>query len=99
MPVGLTASLTKGQIDSQAGLIAQRLNVVMEDCDDLAFFEKGVQDAELAALGYTADDILTFRTAVREMDQLRRIYQGLEALAEAKDFRTFVSRIWGTGIP
>jgi len=97
MPVGLTASLTRSIVDFQAGTIAQKLNVVMEDIDDLAFMLAGMLDADLVGLGYDDEEILALRTAVNEMEQLKKIYQGIEALPTAKDFRTFIRRIWGTG--
>lgn len=99
MPIGLTASLTRGQVDYNLGALSQKLNTLMEDVDDFQFFVVGAQDTDFATLGYTADEITLLRTCSAEMDQLRRIYQGLEALADAKDFRTFLRRVWGTGFP
>lgn len=99
MPIGLTASLTRGQVDYNLGALSQKLNTVMEDIDDFQFFTETTQDADLETLGYTPDEIALLRTCSSEMDQLRRIYQGLEALATAKDFRTFLRRVWGTGFP
>ena len=97
MAVGLNADLTKQQVDVQVGQVALKLNIVLEDVDDLKFFLDGAQDADLEALGYTPEDTATLRSAVGDMDQLRRIYQGLEALADVKDFRQFMRRCWGSG--
>lgn len=97
MPIGLSASLSKVIIDGQLGTIAQQLNVVMEDIDNLKFFLDTLLDPDLEALGYTVDDITLLRTCTNDMNELKTIYIGAAALAEAKDFRTFIRRVWGTG--
>jgi hypothetical protein len=51
----------------------------------------------LIALGFTADEVATLKTAFTDLSQLGRIWAGAEALAAPKDFRTFVRRLWGVG--
>lgn len=97
MPIGLTAGLTRAVLDQQAGVIAQRLNAVMAMAEEWQFFMAGAQDADLEALGYAPDEIALLKTCAGEMDQLRRVYEGAEALPDAKDFRAFLRRTWGTG--
>jgi hypothetical protein len=54
-------------------------------------------DPELLELGYTADEVASLKTAFADLQQLGEIWTGAEALAAPKDFRTFVSRLWGVG--
>lgn len=97
MAVGLNASLSKQQIDTEAGSLAKKLNIALEDVDDLKYFLDGLLDEQLVDLGYDAADVAVLRSAIGDLDQLRRIYQGLEALPDVKDFRSFARRLWGTG--
>jgi hypothetical protein len=97
MPVGLTATLTKTTLDAQSGTIAQELNTAFEKVASLHFMIAGTLDETLAALGYTPEDIALLRSAVGDMEQLRTIYEGVAALAAAKDFRAFMRQMWGLG--
>lgn len=97
MPIGLTATLTRGQVDLQGGTLAQRLNAIFTAIEDWHRFVLSAQDADFAALGYTTDEITLLRTCAAEMEELRTIYEGSATLATAKDFRTFLQRTWGTG--
>jgi len=97
MPIGLTATLTRAQVDFQGGSLAQRLNALMTAIEDWHRFVLSAQDPDLAVLGYTAEEITLLRTCAAEMEQLRTIYTGEAALQAAKDFRVFLQRTWGTG--
>src|SRR5262245_59215833 len=97
MPIGLTATLTRGQVDFQGGTLAQRLNALMTAIEDWNRFVASAQDADFAAMNYTPDEITLLRTCAAEMEQLRTIYTGADNLLTAKDFRTFLQRTWGTG--
>jgi hypothetical protein len=97
MPAGLNAALTKQTIDVTLGDAAQALNVAFINVENAKRFIDPAQDADLVALGYTEGDVATIRSAFADLDQLRRVYEGLEALADAKDFRTFAQRLYGTG--
>jgi len=99
MPVGLTAGLTRADIDSRSGKIAQQLNTTMEDVDDFKYFLDGFTDQQLIELGYNDEEVAVLRSSYGDLDQLRQIYQGLVGLAGTKDFRAFARRIWGTGFP
>jgi len=99
MPVGLNASLTRADVDSRAGTIAQRLNTVMEDVADFKYFLDGADAAQMAALGYTPEEASILVSAYGDLDQLRTVYQGAAEVTPAKDFRTFARRLWGTGFP
>src|SRR5262245_38800449 len=95
--VGLNANLSKTVVDQQSGLVAQHVNVVFEEVQALAVFLEGLTDDDLVALGYEAGDVATLRSAVGDMTELMNIYLGNAALPSAKDFRTFMRRIWGLG--
>jgi hypothetical protein len=95
MPVGLP--VTKNEIDTRAGDIARRFQKSFDDVATMQGFLARTTSAELEALGFTADEVATLKTAFADLSQLGKIWGGLEPLATAKDFRTFVSRLWGVG--
>jgi hypothetical protein len=47
--------------------------------------------------GYVQADLDILRSAISDMDQLRSVYQGLSAVATAKDFRTFAKLMYPYG--
>lgn len=96
MAAGLNATLSKQDVDRTCGGVAQALNRVMRDVGSSKDFLDVYQDAELEAIGYSPADVATLRSAMADLDQLRRVYEGLED-APLKDYRTFAQRIWGVG--
>lgn len=97
MSVGLNAALTKQAVDTTCGDAAQALNIAFTNVQSAKMFLDVAQDADLEALGYSPNDIATLRSALADLDQLRRVFEGLDAVTPAKDFRVFAQRIWGTG--
>jgi hypothetical protein len=97
VPAGLNAALTKQSIDITCGDAAQALNRAFLDVEAAKRFLDPAQDEDLIALGYTAEDVATLRSAMADLDQLRRVFAGAEEVTPAKDFRVFAQRIWGTG--
>lgn len=97
MAAGLNATVDKTRMDETCGKAAQALNVAFRDVGSAKDFLDVYQDAELTALGYSPTDLATLRSAMADLDQLRRVYEGLEEVAPVKDFRTFAQRVWGTG--
>lgn len=95
MPVGL--AVTKAEIDSRAGDIARSFQRQFEDVATMQGYLTATAESDLIALGYTADDVASLKTAYNDLAQLARIWAGAEPLAAAKDFRVFVSRLWGIG--
>jgi len=89
--------VTKNELDARAGDVARRFQQSFDDVATLQGFLSRTTDSELQALGYSPDDVATLKTAYADLSQLGRIWGGLEPLATAKDFRTFVSRLWGVG--
>jgi hypothetical protein len=95
MSVGLPA--TKNEIDTRAGDLARSFQKSFDDVVTLKGYLDRTTDPELEALGYDANDIATLKTAIGDLAQLGTIWTGQAALAAPKDFRTFVSRLWGVG--
>jgi hypothetical protein len=89
--------ISKQEIDILAGDIARAFQDRFIDVGTMQSFLLATPNADLEALGYTADDVATLKTAFTDLAQLANIWAGQEALAAAKDFRVFVSRLWGVG--
>lgn len=97
MPVGLNSALTKASVDATVGDAAQALNRAFLDVEAAQVFLLGYEDAALEALGYTAEEVATLKSAIADLDRLRLVYEGFETVATAYDFRTFARRCYGTG--
>jgi hypothetical protein len=95
MSVGLP--VTKSEIDTRAGDIARMFQRQFEDVATMQGYLTATTEAQLIELGYTADDVASLKTAFADLAQLAKIWAGAEPLAAAKDFRVFVSRLWGVG--
>lgn len=97
MSAGLNATVDKVRMDTTTGSAAAALNVAFHEVEAAKAFLDVYQDAELEALGYSPTDVATLRSALADLDQLRRVFEGLEEVTPAKDFTVFAQRIWGTG--
>jgi hypothetical protein len=95
MSVGLPA--TKSEIDARAGDLARAFQKNFGDVVTMQQYLLATSEADLVALGYTSGEVATLKTAFTDLMQLGEIWTGNEALAAPKDFRTFVSRLWGVG--
>jgi len=95
MSVGLPA--TKGEIDSRAGDIARNFQSLFGDVVTMQQYLVATPNADLETLGYTPDEVATLKTAFADLKQLGEIWTGAQPLPTAKDFRIFVSRLWGVG--
>jgi hypothetical protein len=95
MSVGL--DITKREVDTRAGDIARAFQRAFDDVATMQGFLLRTVDSDLIALGYTADDVATLKTAYTDLAQFGGIWAGRDPLPAAKDFRTFVSRLWGVG--
>jgi hypothetical protein len=95
MSVGLPASKT--EIDTRAGDIARTFQKSFGDVLTMQGYLTATSEADLIALGYTSGDVASLKTAFTDLMQLADIWTGNAALPEAKDFRVFVSRLWGVG--
>ena len=89
--------VTQDEINTRAGEIARGFQRQFEDVTTMQEYLLQTPDSDLIALGFTADDVASLKTAFGDLAQLGRIWVGAEPLAAAKDFRTFVRRLWGVG--
>lgn len=90
-------SITKNEIDQAISAIGQDMHMVMIRSVEFKYWLDGIPDGDLTTLGYTAGDIANLRTAVADCKQISDIFNGLANLSVAKDFRTFLRRVWGFG--
>jgi hypothetical protein len=95
MAVGMAVS--KSEIDTRSGDLARAFQKQFGDVLTLKSFLDSTDEATLEGLGYTADEVATLKTAIADLFQLGQLWSGQATLAAAKDFRTFVSRLWGVG--
>jgi hypothetical protein len=95
MSVGLT--VTKTELDTRAGDIARSFQDRFADVITMQAFLNKTPNADLETMGYTPDEVATLKTAFSDLTQLSEIWIGSAALAGPKDFRVFVSRLWGVG--
>jgi len=95
MSVGLP--VTKDEIDARAGDLARTFQRAFGDVTTLQGFLAATPNPDLELLGYTPDEVATLKTAITDLEQLGAIATGAAALAAPKDFRVFVSRLWGVG--
>jgi len=95
MSVGL--AITKDEIDIRAGDIARQFQRSFGDVLTLQQFLAATPNADLIALGYTDAEVADLKTAFADLMELGTIWIGDAALAAPKDFRVFVSRLWGVG--
>lgn len=95
MPVGYAP--TKAEIDARAGEIARAFQTAFDNVATMSGYLSRTVDQDLIALGYSADEVATLKTAFGDLAQLARMWIGQDALDAPKDFRTFVARLWGVG--
>jgi hypothetical protein len=90
-------AVTKPELDQRAGALAQTFQKAFEDVVTLHGYLSAAVNADLLAMGFTDAEVATLKTAIADLAHLGRLWVGAEALPEAKDFRTFVRRLWGIG--
>lgn len=93
--MSLGNAVSKNDVDNKSAQLALTLRT---NCDGIRHFKIWLDtkvDADLVALGYTQGEVNILRSATADMDELRRIYEGLANLASAKDFRTFAKLLTG----
>jgi hypothetical protein len=88
---------TKSEIDTRAGDIARRFQQTFGDVATLKSFLDETPDADLVALGYTAQEATVLKSAFADLWTLTGIWSGQSAPSAAYDYRTFVRQLWGVG--
>lgn len=96
MAAGFAASLDKDQINQRIGRIAVSLRETFEDVGQFAGWFAGVGASGLeTTYGFSSGDAAIVGSAINDFEQLRQIYLGAQALAEAKNFRTWSDDVEG----
>lgn len=95
MAVGMTVS--KAEIDARAGDTARGFQKLFGDVLTLKSYLDATDEATLEGLGYTPEDVAILKTAWADLYTLAQVWTGSAALATPKDFRQFVSQLWGVG--
>ena len=93
MAIGLSAS--KADIDAQAGNTALTVREAFRTVQVFQAWLAATPDANLVALGYTAGEVATLKSAFTDLDKLRTIYEGTATQTPAYDFRTFAKLLVG----
>lgn len=94
---GSNSTLSANEINAKAGRVAKALHMAFEDIGLMQDFFQTWSDAELAGYGLSQADIDLLRSAFNDLDQIRLIYRGQQALAVAQNFRANAKKIWGFG--
>ena len=95
MAVGL--AITKNEIDARSGDTARGFQKLFGDVLTMKSYLDQTPNADLEALGYTAQEVAVLKTAFADLFQLTEIWTGNSNLSQPKDFRQFVRQIWGVG--
>ena len=95
MAIGLNP--TKSEIDTMCGVVARDIQKALDRVEAFKYWLDAKTDADLIALGYTAGEVATLRSAWGDAAQIAHIYKGELNLTLAKDFRTFIRQVWGLG--
>lgn len=95
---GLSGQISGSEVQGQLGGIARNLHLALRAVQDGQDFLSANDDAALNALyGISDGDAALLRSAFADMGLLAQVYRGEAAVTPAKDFRTFIHRIFGLG--
>lgn len=95
MAVGIPS--TKAQVDGLLSGLTRNLRQVVDQIHEFNDDVIAMADADLTALGYSADDVTLIRDISADLLQLYAIFGGAAALAQPKDFTANISKVWGIG--
>jgi len=89
---------TQDEFNERIGGLARDLNVVLNRIGEVRAYLDTMTAGEVEALyGYESGEGSVIKSAYADLDELRTVYEGSAAVANAKDFRTFAKRLYGTG--
>lgn len=99
------ATVDKRSVDDRVSNISTALNQQFDAIRQFAIYLAAQTDPMLTALGYNAGDIALLRSSTLDLENLRKVYEGLATVtggvvtvqAGGYDFRTFVKLLWGFG--
>lgn len=93
--MSLGYAVTKNDVDNKAAQLALTLRTNFDAIRNFKIWLDTKTDTDLTTLGYSSGEAATLRSATADMDELRRIYEGLTSLGVAKDFRAFTKLLTG----
>ncbi len=93
MSVGFPVN--KQIIDQTAGGLVDRLHKTFDGIESLKAWLDAHTDAEVEAYGYTTEDVAVLKSAITDLDKLRRIAAGVETQANVSDFFFWAARLTG----
>lgn len=93
MAVGFGAD--KAAIDARAGHHAMTIRDTLDEAARVKTWLDGKTEAELVALGYTATEVATLKSAYTDLDNLRKIANGTQAQPTASNFLFWAARLVG----
>lgn len=86
---------TRGEIDSRVGVVAIQLRDLFAQIRIVQEYLASQTNQNLIDKGYTQGDVDIIKSAYTDLDDLRKIYEGLINLPDARDFRTFTKQLTG----
>lgn len=88
--------VTKATLDNRAGALVEQLRQIFDGVESLKAWLDARPDAELQAdYGYSAEDVAVLKSAITDLDKLRRIGAGTEVQAAVSDFFFWADRLTG----
>jgi hypothetical protein len=85
----------KDTIDAQAGQIIFTLRETLERAQRVKEWLDGTPNADLEALGYSANDVSILKSSYNDMDRLARIAEGQEVQASPSNFFFWARHLTG----
>lgn len=96
MPIlAIGLPVTKDSLNRVLGTVCQQLEVNFDVIENLKGWSDNTQQADIEALGFTADEAYLIKVLIDDLHQLRTLYGGVATLANVKDFRTQARKAWG----
>lgn len=98
MSIGLP--IDRQALDYATGATAQAIHTNLARAAQLKAWLDAHDTATLTAppFGYTEGEVAALKSAFADLDQLRTVYEGTAAVAQAQDFRQFVRQVYGLGL-
>lgn len=87
MSVGI--ALTKAGVDSRSGNLTWTLTDTLNQIHAYQARLVSIPDATLVALGYSAGEVATLKSAFTDLDKLYSIFNGTQTQATTYNFTTF----------
>lgn len=96
MAVGIL--VTKSEIDSRMGQLAQNYQKLFRDLAILKVYFDATPNNDLAPIGFSPAEVTIMKAAIADLNQLYDIARGAATLTIAKDFQANVRQMWGVGV-